>query len=241
MDWRSAVGEKLVTPEEAVQVVRSGDHVNVAPFTCTPFTLCGRYTSAGRSSRTCGSTTRPGCSPGSRRTGTGRSAVHDNYATPFNRDMVNAGRMDYLPVARWREDEVPAGFDGDIDVFMVPVSPPDEHGYCSFGPGVWLSKQVSNKAKKIVAEVHESFIRTGGENFVHMSKIDRFARAGADGQPADPTPQRGGDVRHGSDLYAGRERAGARPRHDPDRRRDGVLQRWRCTWRTSTTWGCRRN
>jgi 4-hydroxybutyrate CoA-transferase len=103
--------------------------------------------------------------------------VRDNYATPLNRDMVNAGLVDYLPIGRWREDEVPAGFDGPVDSFLVPLSPPDKHGYCSFGPGVWLSKRVAQAAKTVVAEVHESFIRTGGDNFIHISEIDRFCIA----------------------------------------------------------------
>ena len=40
MDWRAAVADKLTTPEEAVGSVKSGNRVGVAPFTCTPFTLC---------------------------------------------------------------------------------------------------------------------------------------------------------------------------------------------------------
>ena len=64
MDWRSAGGEKLVTPEEAVQVVRSDDHVNVAPFTCRPFTLCGALYERRAELETCGSTTRRGWLPG---------------------------------------------------------------------------------------------------------------------------------------------------------------------------------
>jgi acyl-CoA hydrolase len=40
MDWRKAVGDKLVTPQEAVKAMRPGQQVMVAPFTCTPFTLC---------------------------------------------------------------------------------------------------------------------------------------------------------------------------------------------------------
>ena len=74
--------------------------------------------------------------------------ARDNYATPLNREMVNSGRVDYLPIGRWRADEIPAGFDGDIDVFMVPLSPPDKHGYCSFGPGVWMSRKMAAHARR---------------------------------------------------------------------------------------------
>ena len=40
MDWRDMVGSKLMSPEEAVQVVEPGAQVMVAPINCTPFTLC---------------------------------------------------------------------------------------------------------------------------------------------------------------------------------------------------------
>jgi 4-hydroxybutyrate CoA-transferase len=104
-------------------------------------------------------------------------AVRDNYATPLNREMVHAGKVDYLPIARWRADEIAPGFDQPLDVFMVPLSPPDRQGYCSFGPGVWLSKRLAQGAKTVLAEVHENFIRTGGDNFIHVSEIDRFCEA----------------------------------------------------------------
>ena len=41
MDWRDSLGGKLVSPQEAVRAVKPGDQVMVAPFTCTPYTLCG--------------------------------------------------------------------------------------------------------------------------------------------------------------------------------------------------------
>jgi 4-hydroxybutyrate CoA-transferase len=177
MDWRAAVGGKLTSPEEAVRSIHSGGHVGVAPFTCTPFTLCDALYARGgelenvRIDHAAGlfAWLRPGEENG--------FSVRDNYATPLNRDMVHAGKVDYLPIGRWRADEIAPGFDQPLDVFMVPLSPPDGHGYCSFGPGVWLSKRLAQGAKRVLAEVHENFIRTGGDNFIHVSEIDRFCEA----------------------------------------------------------------
>jgi 4-hydroxybutyrate CoA-transferase len=177
MDWRSAVGGKFTTAAEAVARVKLGDHVAVAPFTCTPFTLCGAlYQRRGelRNVRVdhpaaLFSWVRPEDENG--------FIARDNYATPLNRDMVNSGRVDYLPIGRWRADEIPAGFDGEVDVFMVPLSPPDKQGYCSFGPGVWMSRKIALAARTVIAEVHENFIRTGGENFIHVSQVDAFCEA----------------------------------------------------------------
>lgn len=185
MDWQAMVADKLVSPAEAVSIVGSRQHVNVAPFTCTPFTLCQALDDRRTELQDVRIDHSAGLYAWVKPDEDGPFVVRDNYATAFSRDMVNAGRMEYLPVGRWRDDEIPAGFDGEIDVFMVPVSPPDVHGYCSFGPGVWLSKQVSNAARAIIAEVHENFIRTGGENFLHISKVDRFCIGG---QPTGNLP-----------------------------------------------------
>ncbi|MEX1195816.1 MAG: acetyl-CoA hydrolase/transferase C-terminal domain-containing protein [Dehalococcoidia bacterium] len=173
MDWQKMADDKLMTADEAVSVIKSGDHVGIAPFTTTPFTLCeALFARCGELENlridhpaalftwvTADETTH---------------VVTDNYATPMNRDIVNAGRMEYLPIGRWRHDEVPAGFDAPLDVFMVPLSPPDQHGYMSFGPGIWFSKRMAQEAKTVIAEIHENFIRTGGDNFIHISEIDRI-------------------------------------------------------------------
>jgi len=177
MNWQAQAGDKLMSPAEAVSVVTSGDHVGVAPFTTTPFTLCDALF-ARRNDLSNLRIDHPASlfawvSPDEETS----HVVTDNYATPLNRDLVNAGLMEYLPIARWRQDEVPAGFDPAPDVFMAPLSPPDQHGYCSFGPGVWFSKRIAQSAKTVVAEIHENFIRTGGDNFIHISEIDRVCEA----------------------------------------------------------------
>jgi hypothetical protein len=109
MDWRSAVGGKLATPKGAVERVKSGDRVTVAPFTCTPFTLCGAlYERRGELENVrvdhpaaLFAWVKPEDENG--------FSVRDNYATPLNREMVNSGRVDYLPIGRWRADELPPG------------------------------------------------------------------------------------------------------------------------------------
>jgi 4-hydroxybutyrate CoA-transferase len=177
MDWRSRVGDKLTTPAEAVQAISSGDRVGVAPFTCTPFTLCGALHARGGELENVRIDHAAGLFAWLRPEEENGFTVRDNYATPLNREMVHLGIVDYLPIGRWRADEVAPGFDQPLDAFMVPLSPPDSHGYCSFGPGVWMSKRLAQSANKVVAEVHENFIRTGGDNFIHLSEIDRFCEA----------------------------------------------------------------
>ena len=40
MDWRQMVDDKLMSPQEAIQAVKPGDKVMVAPINGTPYTLC---------------------------------------------------------------------------------------------------------------------------------------------------------------------------------------------------------
>src|SRR5256885_6290439 len=152
MNWRDRCGDKLVTPDEAVKGIRPGDTVMVAPFTCTPHTLCGALidrikTDGVRDIRIDHpASLSPWCEPEV----LDAIELHDNYATPLNRAAVHAGAVEYLPIGLWQTDTVPAGFTSQPDVFMVPVSPPNSQGYCSFGPGVWLSGTLTRNSKLVI-------------------------------------------------------------------------------------------
>jgi len=63
---------------------------------------------------------------------------------------------------------------GEIDVLFVEVSPPDEHGFCSFGQSVWNKREQVMAAKLVMAEVNSRLIRTYGDNYIHVSEIDYF-------------------------------------------------------------------
>ena len=191
MHWRDRLGAKLVSLETAVSRVESGQTVAVSPFTCSPMTLCKGLVDRGRkgglenvridhlASAFCW--TDPELE--------GVFRLRDNYATVANRAACHAGRSDYLPIGLYRSYELPDGLNRTPDVFMVPVSPPDARGMCSFGPGVWMSPTTARAAKLVLGEVQEDFIRTGGENYIHMDEIDLFVEGEAPvGGPASAPP-----------------------------------------------------
>ena len=126
-NWRDQCRGKLMTADEAVKRVQPGDTVAVAPFTCTPHTLCRALLARVRSGGLRGirvdhpASLAPWCEPDV----LGAIELHDNYATPFNRAAVRAGTVEYLPIGLWRTDTVPDGFTARPNVFLVPVSPPD--------------------------------------------------------------------------------------------------------------------
>ena len=179
MRWQDRVGAKRVSAATAMARVVSGQTVGVGTYTCTPQTLCRALAERGRRGELenvridhaaalfCWT------SPDLRRA----FELHDNFATPFNRAAVHEAAVDYLPISVWQAGITPPHYKPDPDFYLVPVSPPDAHGYCSFGPGVWFSNLLVRGAKTAVAEVHPEFIRTGGDNYVHMDEIDLFVEA----------------------------------------------------------------
>lgn len=190
MGWQDKCGDKLVGLDQAIGTIRTGDVVHVAPYSTTPMTLCNALKSRAMKDGLTGvridhpAAAVSWADPELH----GAFTLKDNYATPPNRDACHAGAMEYLPVGIWKSWEIPPGFHPEPDVFLVPVSPPNELGFCSFGSGVWLSRTVSRRAKRVIAEVHPEFIRTFGENFIHVDEIDLFvlAEEQTGGEPPPP-------------------------------------------------------
>ena len=58
-----------------------------------------------------------------------------------------------------------------IDVALIHVSPPDEHGFCSFGVGVDTTKTAAECARVVIAQVNPRMPRTLGDSFIHVNKI----------------------------------------------------------------------
>src|SRR6185503_652430 len=85
---------------------------------------------------------------------------------------VNAGVSDYTPIFL---SEIPALFRGKqmhIDIALIQVSPPDAHGFCSYGVSVDVVKAAAESAALVVAEVNPRMPRTLGDSFIHVSRID---------------------------------------------------------------------
>lgn len=90
------------------------------------------------------------------------------------REAVGAGRADYTPIFL---SEIPQLFrDGrlPLDVALIQVSPPDEHGFCSFGCEVGCTKPAAQNARTVIAEINARMPRVLGDSFIHLSKLDRI-------------------------------------------------------------------
>jgi len=182
LDWQEKYKDKVVTAEEAAKMVKSGDRVAFAlevgggPATLANALAVRREELKGVEIEVCA----PGHNPGWYDPGwedAFRMLPQASIDAGAARPMVQERRGDYTPrlYSIWGKahDEGRPGAK-EIDYFMVVLSPPDEHGYCSFGTDLWSKKWYARTARKVIAEVDETAIRTYGENFIHASEIECF-------------------------------------------------------------------
>ncbi len=90
------------------------------------------------------------------------------------REAVNEGRADYTPIKLGEIEELFTSGAMPLDVALIQVSPPDAHGYCSFGIGVDATLTACKVAGRVIAQVNTHVPRTYGDSFIHMSRIDAF-------------------------------------------------------------------
>jgi 4-hydroxybutyrate CoA-transferase len=108
------------------------------------------------------------------------------YAKHFRHNALFVGAGTREPIAEGRADFTPCFFseiprlfrDGilSLDAALVQVSPPDKHGYMSFGVSVDYTMQAALSARYTVAEVNRNTPRTHG-SFIHISDVDALVEA----------------------------------------------------------------
>jgi len=174
MSWIDPYRSKLMTPREAVQCVESGTRVYIHPGCAEPEALIEALME--RAGHVQGVEVvhllTMGTSPYSAPE-MAQSFRHNALFVGGNvREAVREGRADYTPIFL---SEVEALFESGempIDVAFIQVSPPDSHGYCSFGVGVDTTLTAAKYAHRVVAQVNAQMPRTYGDSFIHVGELD---------------------------------------------------------------------
>jgi acyl-CoA hydrolase len=94
------------------------------------------------------------------------------FVSENTRAVANSEYGDYVPIFL---SEIPRLFRKNIlpiDVALIQVSPPDNHGYCSLGTSVDIAKAAVETAKVIIAQVNPRMPRTHGDGFLNVQKIN---------------------------------------------------------------------
>ena len=179
MDWRENYKRKLGSAEDAARLVRPGDlvHTGVLPMPRRiADAIVGRREELGHLDVTM---VEPEYDPGFL-----DNAFSDKFSVTVEIhigtvavDAMDEKRVDYSPVlfSTWFKPATdPRPNYRAPDVFLCTVSPPDENGYCSFGADLWNKRTFAGLSRTVLAEVDERFIRTYGDNHIHVSEIDAF-------------------------------------------------------------------
>ena len=117
-----------------------------------------------------------------------RGHFHYNglFLGPATRTSVQEGRADYTPFYFHQSPRFFTDGTFPIDVAMVSLTPPDKHGFCSFGVSVCGTKPAALSAKMVIAQINDQMPRTMGDSFIHVSQITYAVEA------SSPLPELGG-------------------------------------------------
>ena len=175
-DWQERYASRVTTPERAVSKVRSGQRVFIGSGAAEPQLLVKALADRGPELADTQIThiltlgVAPYADP-KLKDGFRHNAL---FIGPNVREAVAEGRADFTPVFL---SEVPRLFRRGklpIDVALIQVSPPDEHGYCSYGVSVDVTKAAAESAEHVVAEINPNMPRTLGDCFIHINDIHQL-------------------------------------------------------------------
>jgi 4-hydroxybutyrate CoA-transferase len=173
-DWQAEYQRKLISAEEAGELVKSGDYV---------------FFTSGREAHSIGLAISarkeelrdvkifqpyPGYDFGWHDPGWEDSfQLTLRMPTAISQRMTDERRCDLQITDIAHSSEV-EGI--QMGIIITEVSTPDDKGFCSFGASLWNKKEDIKRGRLVIAEVNENLIRTFGDNFVHVSEIDYFVK-----------------------------------------------------------------
>jgi 4-hydroxybutyrate CoA-transferase len=174
MSWELEYKKKLRTADEALQCVRSGTRVYIQPGCAEPEALVEAlmHRAPELYNVEIVHMMTMGCAPYVAPEMAGHFRHNAMFIGGNVRAAINDGRADYTPI---HLSEIEALFESGampIDVALIEVSPPDSHGFCSFGVGVDTTLTAAKCARYVVAQVNDHMPRTYGDSFIHVSDID---------------------------------------------------------------------
>lgn len=178
MDWREHYREKLVTAQQAAAMVKSGQRVVTSLATAEPqyliHALCDRWQELRDVEVMTSNTMKP--YPWFEKERSAAFKIHASYLSGYSRPLYQQKRLEYgigtvYSPTKGRESGRRHPMI-DADVCLLMVSPPNAQGFCSFGEQLWYSRAWVECSKLVIAEVNPLLIRTGGDNYVHVSQLD---------------------------------------------------------------------
>ncbi|NWG34313.1 MAG: acetyl-CoA hydrolase/transferase family protein [Chloroflexi bacterium] len=175
MDWTNIYQSRITTPQDAVRAaIKSDNRVFLTGNVSVPQKVLAalvEYAPNLQDVEICQALT-IGPADYVKPEMAGHLRVNTLFISHNVRQAVHEGRADFTPVLL---SEFPLLFKRGLlplDVAIIHVSLPDEHGFCSLGVEVGLTKSPAEAAKVIIAEVNQQMPRTLGDSFIHVSRLN---------------------------------------------------------------------
>jgi len=177
----------FVTPEEAVKVIKSNDHIHLSSVASAPQCLIKAMCERGKTGEfkkvKIHHLHTEGPAPYAEPEFEG-IFQHDAFFVGGNvRKSVQSGYADYIPVflsetqRLYRDGYLPC------NVAMIQVCPPDEHGFVSLGTSVDATLAAIENAEHVIAVINPNVHRSMGDALIPLDMIDIFVQ---DSTPLEP-------------------------------------------------------
>lgn len=181
MSFIKEYAEKLVTAEEAVKVVKSGDWLDYGWCSATARELDKALAAHVVENDLVDLKIRGGILmwvPEIFKIENPADHITWNswHMSGIERKAIAQGFAYYTPI---RYSEMPRYYRDskqDVDVAMFQVAPMDDHGYFNFGPNASHMMAMCERAKTIIVEVNKNMPRClgGFEEAIHISQVDKI-------------------------------------------------------------------
>lgn len=172
---------KIISPSEAVGLVRSGDTIVVQGSTSIPMALLHALTARANELRDVrlisGFGVHPEDAPYAKRELMDSFKAQSIFVPNNLRRAMREGVADTIPAFL---GEVPFLFRSGqikVDVAFMHVSEPDEEGYCSFGMSADIIYSAAECAHVRIAQMNKYMPHTQGPAKIHISQLDAICRA----------------------------------------------------------------
>ena len=179
MSWEMEYKKRLKTADEALGCVKSGMRVYIQPGCAEPETLVEALMRRAPDlfDVEIVHMMTMGCAPYVAPEMAGHFRHNAMFIGGNVRDAINDGRADYTPIYLSEIEGLFETGQMPVDVALIEVSPPDSHGFCSFGVGVDTTLTAARVARHVVAQVNDNMPRTYGDSFIHVDDIDAFVES----------------------------------------------------------------
>lgn len=170
----------ILSPAEAVKLVKSGDTIVVQGSTSIPMVLLRALTERASELRDVklisGFGVHPEDAPYAKKELMDSFRALNIFVPNNLRRAMKEGVADTIPCflgevpGLFRSGQVP------VDVTFLNVSEPDENGYCSYGVSADIAFSGAECSKTIIAQVNKYMPRTFGDPVIHVSRISAMCR-----------------------------------------------------------------